>query len=187
MSCFFYLKSAYNSKGYGKKKVKTMNENLELAKQLGKIFSSNHKMIATAESCTGGLIGAYITAVSGSSRYFDRGFITYSNEAKCQMLGVKAQTLYKHGAVSLETAKEMAAGALANSNADIAVSVTGIAGPDGGTKEKPVGTVCIGVCTKENNCFAKVFCFKGSREDVREQTVKEALSLVLETLATSEV
>ena len=159
-----------------------MNENLELSNKLGKILSSNHKMIATAESCTGGLIGAYITAISGSSRYFDRGFITYSNEAKCQMLAVKAQTLYKYGAVSLETAKEMAAGAVANSNADIAVSVTGIAGPDGGTEEKPVGTVCIGVCIKGNDSIAKVFYFKGSREEIREQTVKEALTLVLETL-----
>ena len=159
-----------------------MNENLELSNKLGKILSSNHKMIATAESCTGGLIGAYITAISGSSRYFDRGFITYSNEAKCQMLGVKAQTLYKYGAVSLETAKEMAAGAVANSNADIAVSVTGIAGPDGGTEEKPVGTVCIGVCIKGSDSIAKVFYFKGSREEIREQTVKEALTLVLETL-----
>ena len=165
-----------------KKKVKTMNKNLELSNKLGKILSSNHKMIATAESCTGGLIGSYITAISGSSRYFDRGFITYSNEAKCQMLGVKAQTLYKYGAVSLETAKEMAAGAVSNSNADIAVSVTGIAGPDGGTVEKPVGTVCIGVCTKGCDSSAKVFYFKGSREEIREQTVKEALTLVLETL-----
>ncbi|WP_307761627.1 nicotinamide-nucleotide amidohydrolase family protein [uncultured Succinatimonas sp.] len=159
-----------------------MNENLELAKKISHVFSNNHKMIATAESCTGGLISAYITAIAGSSRYFDRAFVTYSNEAKCQMLGVKAQTLYKYGAVSLETAKEMAEGAIANSNADIAVSVTGIAGPDGGTKEKPVGTVCIGICAKGNDSFAEVFCFKGSREEIREQTVKEALSLVLKAL-----
>ena len=153
-----------------------MNENLELAKKLSEVFSKSHKLIATAESCTGGLISAYITAIPGSSRYFDRAFITYSNEAKCQMLGVKAQTLYKYGAVSIETAKEMAEGALKNSNADIAVSVTGIAGPDGGTGDKPVGTVCIGIKEKGKEVNAKCYHFSGDRAKVREQTVKTALS-----------
>ena len=156
-----------------------MNENLELAKKLSEVFSKNHKLITTAESCTGGLISAYITAIPGSSRYFDRAFITYSNEAKCQMLGVKAQTLYKYGAVSIETAKEMAEGALKNSNADIAVSVTGIAGPDGGSVDKPVGTVCIGIKVKGKEVEASCYHFTGNRMNIREKVVGQVLRILL--------
>ena len=119
------------------------NELFELAQQLGRLLKSKEKKIATAESCTGGWIAQIITEVSGSSAWFDRGFVTYSNAAKMEMLGVKPETLDNFGAVSAQTATEMVTGALAHSDADCAIAVTGIAGPDGGTAEKPVGTVFI--------------------------------------------
>ena len=138
-------------------------------------------MLATAESCTGGLISSAITNESGSSAYFDRGFVTYSNEAKMEMLGVSHETLSQFGAVSEQTAIEMVQGALKNSNADIAVSVTGIAGPTGGTPEKPVGLVYIG-CATADNASAKAYNFNDmSREEVRENTVSEALKILLKT------
>lgn len=139
-------------------------------------------MVTTAESCTGGLIAGAITEVSGSSAFFDRGFVTYSNTAKMQMLGVSAKTLSKYGAVSAHTAKEMAEGALDRSDAQIAVSVTGIAGPDGGSIEKPVGLVYIGIAT-ESETTAHQFTFTGNRTSVREQTVEKAFSLLMEALS----
>ena len=143
-----------------------------------KLETSNW-MLATAESCTGGLISAAITAESGSSAYFDRGFVTYSNAAKIDMLGVQAKTLDAYGAVSEQTAIEMAQGAFKNSQANIAISVTGIAGPTGGSAEKPVGLVYIG-CATQDNAFAQQFNFDDmTREDVRGSTVKEALSILL--------
>jgi nicotinamide-nucleotide amidase len=133
-------------------------------------------LVATAESCTGGLIAATLTEIPGSSSMVECGFVTYSNEAKIKMLGVSPATLEAHGAVSEDTALEMAAGALANSRAGIALSVTGIAGPDGGSDEKPVGLVWFGLCLrgKEPLAMRRVFDNQG-RVFVRNETVKAAL------------
>ena len=151
------------------------SELFKLAEQLGRLLKANGKTIATAESCTGGWIAQVITEVPGSSTWFDRGFVTYSNAAKVQMLDVSPQTLEDYGAVSTETAAEMAAGVLAHSDADVAVAVTGIAGPDGGTPEKPVGTVFIAWAHK--NGVSKVVRkqWTGNRRQIREQTVKSAI------------
>lgn len=139
--------------------------------------------LVTAESCTGGMIATAITDKAGSSEIFDRGFVTYSNQAKMDSLGVSAKTLEQFGAVSMETAEEMANGALENSEAQIAVSVTGIAGPDGGTPQKPVGLVYIGFGIKGGITQAKGFNFTGeSREDVRLQSTRQALKILLSVL-----
>jgi nicotinamide-nucleotide amidase len=137
--------------------------------------------IATAESCTGGAIATLLTEIPGSSKAFERGFVTYSNESKTEMLGVDKSLIDKHGAVSAEVASAMAKGALKNSHADIAISVTGIAGPDGGTLEKPVGLVYLGVATK-NGVKAAEHRFKGNRCDVRLSSIKAALSMLGEAL-----
>src|SRR6267378_6142195 len=113
-----------------------------LARRVGARLKNRNLKLATAESCTGGWIAQAVTSVSGSSEWFDRGFVTYSNDAKKELLGVRARTLSRHGAVSEETAREMASGALARSRAQVALAVTGIAGPGGGTRKKPVGLVC---------------------------------------------
>src|SRR5215212_9301448 len=113
-----------------------------LADEVGRRLKARGGMIATAESCTGGWVAQELTAIAGSSAWFDRGFVTYSNEAKQEMLGVRAETLARHGAVSEETAAEMARGALERSRGSFALAITGIAGPTGGTAAKPVGTVC---------------------------------------------
>ena len=136
--------------------------------------------IATAESCTGGLVAKMITDVSGASSVFEFGVVTYSNAAKKQLLGVSDSTLSTLGAVSEETPKEMAAGALKLSSADIALSVTGVAGPEP-SEGKPVGTVCIGVATKES-VLAKTFVFGGKRGEIRRQSAKMALNMALWTL-----
>lgn len=146
-----------------------------LAEELKNNYLKFKHIFATAESCTGGLISAYITDVSGSSAYFDRGFVTYSNQSKMDLLSVRATTLDEFGAVSENTAKEMALGALANSLADVAVAVTGIAGPTGGTVDKPVGTVCISVASKQHGAFVFTHHFTGNRTQVREATAKRAL------------
>lgn len=151
------------------------NELFELALQLGRSLKSKGKKIATAESCTGGWIAQTITEVPGSSAWFDRGFVTYSNAAKMQMLGVKAETLEKYGAVSVQTATEMAIGALTHSDADCAIAVTGIAGPDGGTAEKPVGTVFIAWADKNQDVKVVQKKLIGDRYQVRRQTVMVAL------------
>lgn len=140
-------------------------------------LSVNKIKIATAESCTGGLIAQRITSVSGASMVFDCGIVAYSNEIKKSVLGVKVETLNKYGAVSEQTACEMAQGVRSLSGADVAVSVTGIAGPDGGSTEKPVGTVYIGISTV-NGTEAKRYLFKGNREEIRNQTAETALELV---------
>lgn len=150
-----------------------------LAEQLGHFLKTNNKKIATAESCTGGWIAQCITEVPGSSAWFDRGFITYSNSAKMQMLGVLPKTLLVHGAVSAETALEMVTGALTHSEADCAIAVTGIAGPDGGSKEKPIGTIYIAWQTKNESAKIKKLLFTGTRQQIREQTVIAAIEGVL--------
>lgn len=137
--------------------------------------------IATAESCTGGLIAGSITSVSGSSACFDCGVVTYSNEQKQKLLGVKNESLETYGAVSFEVAREMAEGVRRISGADIGVSVTGIAGPTGGTPEKPVGTVWIGIASKMSSDAFK-FLFDGDRDEVRRQTVDKALEIANQTV-----
>lgn len=141
-------------------------------------------MAVTAESCTGGMIAAAITDIAGSSDVFDRGFITYSNEAKMEMLGVSPQTLQTHGAVSRQTALEMASGALARSRTGIALAVTGIAGPGGASVEKPVGLVWFGVAVKGQPAIAqsRIFDDKG-RAFIRAETVRTALELGIAALA----
>lgn len=139
-------------------------------------------MLASAESCTGGWIAKALTDLSGSSGWFEAGVVSYSNEAKMSLLGVRRETLERTGAVSEETALEMVSGALGRLQADVAVAVTGIAGPTGGTPEKPVGTVWIGWQRLGRAAHAKLFHFAGDREAVRRQTVAEALDGVLATL-----
>jgi nicotinamide-nucleotide amidase len=138
--------------------------------------------LATAESCTGGWIAQAVTSVSGSSEWFDRGFVTYSNEAKKELLGVRERTLSRHGAVSREAAKEMAAGALARSRAQVSIAVTGVAGPTGGTSAKPVGTVCFAWSRKPGAMESVTRHFRGGRERVRRQSVVFALQGLLERL-----
>jgi nicotinamide-nucleotide amidase len=137
--------------------------------------------LATAESCTGGAIAAALTDIAGSSDVFERGFVVYSNEAKCELLGVPAALIAQHGAVSAEVAAAMAEGALARSRADAAVSVTGIAGPGGGTATKPVGLVFIGCARRGGAAAIERQVFGGGRRAVREATVKRALELLLAT------
>jgi nicotinamide-nucleotide amidase len=156
---------------------------LKLAAELGAALKQRGWMLALAESCTGGMAAQYITAIAGSSAWFERGFVTYSNAAKMQMLGVSLFTLDKHGAVSIETAQEMALGALKNSRAHIAAAITGIAGPDGGTPQKPVGTVCF-TWAKNNEVATTIKQFAGDRSAVRLQAVEHSLHRLLQlTLA----
>ena len=141
---------------------------------------AKHALMATAESCTGGLIAASCTDLSGSSAWFERGFVTYSNEAKTDMLGVPAALIFRHGAVSEEVAKAMAQGALLHSKADFSVAVTGIAGPSGGSEEKPVGTVWLAWAQKNPaQCISVRKVFTGDRQSVRAATT----ALALEQLA----
>ncbi|MBN9254600.1 MULTISPECIES: CinA family protein [unclassified Mesorhizobium] len=143
-------------------------------------------MLATAESCTGGMIIAALTDIAGSSAVVDRGFITYSNEAKMDMLGVSAETLQAHGAVSRETALEMAAGALARSRASLTLAVTGVAGPGGGSPEKPVGLVWFGVAVNGKPVAAERMLFPDKGRDfIRHETVRHALDLGLKALGVS--
>jgi len=135
--------------------------------------------VATAESCTGGMIAASLTDVAGSSKVFERGFVTYSNEAKTELLGVPAAMIAEHGAVSEPVARAMAQGALAHSYADVAVAITGIAGPGGGTAEKPVGLVYIGAARRGSATTVERHVFGGDRADVRQATVQRALELLL--------
>ena len=133
--------------------------------------------LATAESCTGGLISALLTEISGSSDVFDCGFVTYSNESKIKFLGVDKKLIEQHGAVSEQVASAMAVGAIAKTKADVAVAVTGIAGPTGGTPDKPVGLVFIAVATKNKiTCVKNIF--SGSRDNIRMQSVSKALEML---------
>jgi nicotinamide-nucleotide amidase len=150
-----------------------------LSQRVGESLRARRLTLATAESCTGGWVAQIVTHTGGSSEWFDRGFVTYSNEAKTAMLGVKAETLAAHGAVSEQTVGEMAAGAAANSNAGIALAITGIAGPTGGTAEKPVGTVCFAWCRRGEAPQAERRHFGGDREAVRRQSAIHALEGLL--------
>lgn len=151
----------------------------ELAVQVISAYRRRGWKIATAESCTGGLISAALTDVAGSSEVFDRGYVTYSNAAKAEALGVSSATLEKFGAVSAEVAEAMAAGAISAANVEAAVAVTGIAGPAGATEGKQIGLVYIGFATKDGIRFHERCQFDGDRESVRLQSVREALELLL--------
>ncbi len=155
----------------------------DLAQQLGLLLKKKAWQVVTAESCTGGLLGQLITSIPGSSQWYDRGFITYSNQAKQSMLGVPEGTLQKCGAVSRQTVKAMALGALENSLAQCAVSVSGIAGPGGGIVEKPVGTVLLGWAVAER-VSSEAFLFKGERSEIRQQAAYEALAGLIQRLRT---
>ena len=154
-----------------------------LATEIGEALLIHNCKLVTVESCTGGWISQAVTSVSGSSNWFDRGFVTYSNEAKQELVGVLADSLEVHGAVSEKVAIEMAIGGLKNSCADIAVSVTGIAGPDGGTPNKPVGTVWIAWANEAGKATAKCYQFDGDRSTIRHETVLKALSGIREFIA----
>jgi len=159
-----------------------MNKKEEvLVRRLAELARDYNRVIATAESCTGGLIAGAFTDLSGSSEWFERGFVTYSNEAKQQMLGVSEKTLMLHGAVSEAIVLEMAQGALQHSNANLAVSVSGVAGPTGGSPEKPVGTVWIGCASAatKRNSVAEHHLFEGERQQVREYAVAKAIDLLI--------
>ena len=146
-----------------------------LAEALGAQLRARRQMLVTAESCTGGWIAKTVTDIAGSSDWFDCGLAAYSYEAKQALLGVRPETLEHHGAVSRETVLEMVSGALVHSGATVAVAVTGIAGPGGGTEDKPVGTVWIGWKRRGGYARAELFHFGGDREAVRRQTVAAAL------------
>jgi nicotinamide-nucleotide amidase len=150
-----------------------------LSARLGEALTARGWALATAESCTGGWIAETVTASAGSSAWFERGFVTYSNESKVELLGVAPGTLARHGAVSEETACEMAAGALTHGHGDIAVAVTGIAGPGGGSADKPVGTVCLAWCQRHGDLFVETRHFPGDRETIRRQIVIAALERLI--------
>ena len=151
-----------------------------LAILVGTRLKEKGLLLATAESCTGGWVAQVVTSVSGSSEWFDRGFVTYSNDAKREMIGVRVETLDRHGAVSEETAREMAAGALAASRAQIAVAITGVAGPTGGTPQKPVGMVCFAWAVRGGAVDSTTQHFAGDREAVRRASVIFALQGVVD-------
>jgi nicotinamide-nucleotide amidase len=154
-----------------------------LALEVGEALRRRGQMLTTAESCTGGWVATVITSVPGSSEWFERGFVTYTDAAKIDLLGVDPATIEAHGAVSEATATAMAAGALAASRADVAVAVTGIAGPGGATADKPVGTVWLGWGIRGGAPFARHMQFSGERSSVRAQAVDAALRGLLDLLA----
>lgn len=155
----------------------------QLASELGDKLKARGWMLATAESCTGGWVGQLLTALPGSSRWYERGFITYANAAKVEMLGVSPDTLQTHGAVSENTAAEMAAGALKHSHAQATLSITGIAGPGGGTPQKPVGLVCYGWALADGTVMTSTCRLDGDREEIRSRAVAAALRGLIELLA----
>jgi len=157
----------------------------ELAKRVGERLKAKGALLVTAESCTGGWAAQAVTAIAGSSEWFERGFVTYSNAAKEEMLGVRAATIAKHGAVSEETAREMALGALKHSRGTIALAITGIAGPGGGSAAKPVGTVCFAWARKGDEASVETRRFSGDRDAVRRQSVEHALRKALDLLDAS--
>ncbi|MFP1734092.1 nicotinamide-nucleotide amidase [Lonsdalea quercina] len=151
----------------------------QLSEQVGERLKSRGAHVTCAESCTGGGLAKVITDVSGSSAWFDYGFVTYSNRAKEVLVGVKSETLAEYGAVSGEVVEEMASGALDKADADYAISISGVAGPDGGTPEKPVGTVWFGFAARQDKGFVRRMQFDGDRNSVRQQAVQFALETLL--------
>lgn len=162
-----------------------MDEFYELAQKVGAALQGHQWQLATAESCTGGMVSAAVTEVAGSSAWFDRAFITYSNEAKVGLLDVSPLTLHAHGAVSEQTVREMLAGALAHSVAHVAVAISGIAGPGGGTPDKPVGTVCFGWQRRGLTPVCVTRHLQGDRAAVRKQSTQIALTGVLDLIGQS--
>ncbi|MGL3817777.1 nicotinamide-nucleotide amidase [Klebsiella pneumoniae] len=156
----------------------TDSELMQLSEKIGRALKARGATVTTAESCTGGWIAKVITDIAGSSAWFERGFVTYSNEAKAQMIGVREETLRDNGAVSEPVVVEMAIGALRAARADYAISVSGVAGPDGGSVEKPVGTVWFGVASVSGQGVTRRECFAGDREAVRRQATAYALNLL---------
>jgi nicotinamide-nucleotide amidase len=152
----------------------------QLSEQLGMALKANGLVLATAESCTGGWISQAVTMVPGSSNWFDCGFVTYTNRSKQELLGVRASTLERDGAVSELTVREMAEGALQRSQADCSVAISGVAGPDGGSADKPVGTVWLAVSGRDSGTKATCLRLKGDRDAVRRQTVLAALRALIE-------
>lgn len=158
-----------------------MDNKTELAEKLGAALKQKKLMLATAESCTGGGVAQAVTDIPGSSEWFDCGFVTYSNAAKTEMLAIPAALIAQHGAVSEEIAAAMSEAAVSNSNAEVAVSTTGIAGPGGAVPGKPVGTVCFG-WTVRGKTHTERKVFAGDRQAVREQSVLHALQGLLKQL-----
>lgn len=152
-----------------------------MEEELVEILTKKQYKITTAESCTGGLVAATIVNVSGASEVFQAGFVTYANEAKEKELGVKSETLQTYGAISEKTAKEMAIGCAAHAKAQVGISTTGIAGPGGGTAEKPVGLVYIG-CAVRSNVYVEKNVFSGDRQQVRRQAADRAIGFALECI-----
>lgn len=160
---------------------------VKLTEELGNALKARGLMLALAESCTGGMVAEAVTSIAGSSAWFDRGFVTYSNQAKVDMLKVLPETLEKYGAVSEQVAIEMAlgclkSGAIKNSHAHIAASITGIAGPDGGSAEKPVGTVCFAWAESNKPILATTKHFNGNREAIRQQAAITLIAGLIERL-----
>ena len=153
----------------------------ELARKLGEALKAKGLKLATAESCTGGWVAMALTAIPGSSGWFERGYVSYSNAAKREDLGVAEETLRQHGAVSEEVAREMAAGAIRRARAQVALAITGVAGPAGGSADKPVGLVCF-AWAHGSKMASETRRFDGDRESVRRQSVLHALERVLELL-----
>src|SRR5258708_21601254 len=154
----------------------------KLAKRVGQLLKRSRQTLVTAESCTGGWAAQAVTSVGGSSEWFERGFVTYSNDSKRELLGVAEETLRKCGAVSEETARGMAVGALGRSKGTLALAITSVAGPTGGSKEKPGGTVCFAWARKGAAAHSGTKRLKGDRESVRRQSVIRALEGVIELL-----
>ena len=154
----------------------------DLAIELGAALKARGFALALAESCTGGMLAEAVTSVAGSSAWFDRGFVTYSNQSKIEMLNVSPETLKKFGAVSEETAKEMALGALKQSHAHIAGSITGVAGPDGGSADKPVGTVCFAWTTQRQPASVSTQHFTGNRQQIRQQAAAFLMQQLIQSL-----
>lgn len=154
----------------------------KLAKELGEILVQRGFMLASAESCTGGWVGQAVTSVPGSSKWYERGFITYSNNSKSEMLGVSLFSLEKFGAVSEQIAAEMAAGAISSSRAQVSIAVTGIAGPGGATEGKPVGKICHSWAIKDGLARTSVCFLEGDRESIRIQAVAIALQGTIDLL-----
>jgi len=157
-----------------------INEIQQLAERVGDRLNTLRFRLATAESCTGGGFSYLLTTVPGSSSWFERGFITYSNTSKIEMLGIDESTINAYGAVSAQTAQKMAEGALKHSEAEVSVAITGIAGPEGGTSQKPVGTIWIAFASVQQKTESFSYHFTGNRDSIREQTIKQALEKLLE-------
>ncbi|MFZ3173637.1 MAG: CinA family protein [Thiobacillus sp.] len=163
--------------------ARVSNEELhQLAAELGDKLIARGWMLATAESCTGGWVGQLLTSLPGSSQWYERGFITYANAAKIEMLDVPAEVIDEHGAVSEETACAMAAGALAHSHAQATLAISGIAGPGGGTPQKPVGLVCYGWALADGTLMSSICRLDGDREEIRSRAVAAAMRGLIELI-----